>query len=64
MNNAILTEAGAKRIGHPELCGCTVQYDKVRELGLCVESVYYNGERISGVLSITGEDAGLILQDS
>ena len=60
MKNATLTEAGAKRIGHPELAGQVVQYDKIGRFG-CAENVYHDGKRICSVLSMTDKgDTGLV----
>ena len=55
MKNAILTEAGAKRIGHPELAGEVVQYDKIGRFE-CADNVYHDGKRICGILSMTDKD--------
>jgi hypothetical protein len=61
MKDAVLTTAGAYRIGHEELVGQIVQYDEITQSGLCAKNVFYNEKRISGILSISGDEQGLIL---
>ena len=63
MINAILTRAGALRIGRPDLAGKIVQFDNVAELGLCAEKVYYQNEHIATYLSLSGDEQGLICAD-
>jgi len=61
MENAILTEAGAKRIDYPKLAGQVVQYDEISHSG-CAKNVYYHGKRICSMLSMTDkEDTGLAM---
>jgi len=62
-NKATLTKAGAERILCPELAGRVVEYDKIHELGLCVENVYYQDKRLCGPFAFKGHDAGLVLLD-
>ena len=70
MHKAILTESGAKRIGHPELAGKEVEFDKYSKdhfgvpegrggAGRTVENVYHNGRRIARFLSYAGGKPGL-----
>ncbi len=57
-----LTEAGARRIGCPDLAGATVLVDIERtEFGLFARNIYasYGGARIAGMLQIGGKSAGL-----
>lgn len=63
MKKAFLTKAGAYRIGHEELAGQIVQYDKLGRFG-CVKNVYHDGKRICGILSMTDKsDTGLVETD-
>ena len=61
---AILTEAGARRIGRPDLAGETVEYDYFypeEAGGQTVRNVWYKGSLIAINLSHGGDEPGLIL---
>lgn len=58
---ARLTEAGAYRLGTPHLAGRVVEYDKLVPPCDCADWIYYQGERVGGILSTTGGDKALIL---
>lgn len=61
MYRARLTEAGAYRLGHPELAGELIDYDEIAPLGLCVNNIFHEGRRLGAVLSFVGDDPGVEL---
>ena len=63
MHSAQLTKSGAERICRPELTGRIVLYESIHPLGLCVKNVYFQGQRLCGILSFKGVDRGLIIEE-
>ena len=64
MKRARLTEDGARRIGHPELAGEIIEYDRLHPGPVrCIDNFYYDGRRLDAVLSYAGDEPGVELLD-